>query len=134
MTARISFATAPVALFCALALCLIALAAPPGVAAQTTGASPVAHTPLSATLQLDQSQRTEVEAALRAMPPDMLYLTFARIHAAFRAQIGQDDLSIARALVDYAMLAEAEMHARGLPHPESTATAGEMLLLYELVL
>ena len=68
------------------------------------------------------------------MAPDMLQLTFARIHAAFRAQIGQDDLSIARALVDYAMLTEAEMQARGLPHPESTATAGEMLLLYELVL
>jgi polyisoprenoid-binding protein YceI len=134
MTAKTSFAAAPVALLSALTLGLIFLVAPSGAPAQTSGASPVAHASLAGALQLDRAQRTEVETALRAMPPDTLYLTFARIHAAFRTQIGQDDLSIARALIDYALLAEAELRARGLPHPERTETAGEMLLLYELVL
>jgi len=133
MPAKSPFVT-PVALLSAMALALVFFVAPSSAPAQTSGASPVAHVPLAEAVQLDRRQRTEVEAALRAMPPDVLYITFARIHAAFRTQIGQDDLSIARALIDYALLAEAELRARNLPHPESTETAGEMLLLYELVL
>lgn len=134
MPAKTPSATALLALTSALAFGLWCLAASPGAVAQTTGTSPVAHGQHADALQLERAQRTEVETALRAMPPDTLYLTFARIHAAFRAQIGQDDLSIARTLVDYALLAEAELRARGLPIPDQTDSAGEMLLLYELVL
>ncbi len=134
MPAKSPFAAGQVALLSALALGVCFLVAPSDAPAQTAGADIVAHAALDETLQLEQGHRAEVEAALRAMPPDRLYLTFARIHAVFRVQIGQDDLSIARALVDYALLAEAELRARGLPHPETTETAGEMLRLYELVL
>ena|SRR5690554_1221331 len=102
------------------------VSAPP-VAAQT--AAPVHVQP-----RLDPHQRAEVETALRAMPADLLYLTHARIHAAFRAQIGQDDLRLARALVDRALLAEAELRSRALPVPEGSGSAAQMLTLYELVL
>ena len=105
------------------------VSAPP-IAAQTAApGGPVHGQP-----QLGPHQRAEVEAALRAMPADLLYLTHARIHAAFRAQIGQDDLRLARALVDRALLTEAELHSRALPVPEGTASAAQMLTLYDLVL
>lgn len=134
MPTKTSTATTPVMLLSALVLGLSPLGAPTGASAQTAGANAVAHIPLTEALQLDRSQRAEVEAALRAMPPDMLYVTFARIHAAFRNQIGQDDLRIARALVDYALLTESELRARNLRLPDDIDTAGEMLILYELVL
>jgi len=133
MPVNFLFATrAPVAFLSALTLGFLCLAAPLSAPAQT--ATSVVHVALSDALQLDRSQRTEVEAALRAMPPDELYLSYARIHAAFRDQIGNDDLRVARALIDYALLAEAEMRSRSLPLPENTETAREMLHLYELVL
>ena len=105
------------------------VSAPP-VAAQT--AAPAA--PVHVQPRLDPHQRAEVETALRAMPADLLYLTHARIHAAFRAQIGQDDLRLARALVDRALLTEAELRSRALPVPEGSGSAAQMLTLYELVL
>lgn len=129
MSDTLTHAAATAALISTLAL---GFGLPPSAHAQT--ASPLAQVSLTEALQLDDSQRAEVEAALRIMPPDLLYLTFARIHAAFRAQIGQDDLRPARLLVDYALLTEAEMATRGLPHPASTETASDMLMLYELVM
>jgi hypothetical protein len=111
--------------------CLYAPALP--VAAQTQ-ATTVAHASLPEGLQLLAGERERVQEALRSMAPDMLYLTFARIHAAFRQQIGRDDLRLARALIDYAALAESELAARGLERPDATESASEMLRLYELVL
>ena len=113
--------------------CLYAPALP--VAAQTQ-ATTVAHASLPEGLQLlaGERERERVQEALRSMAPDMLYLTFARIHAAFRQQIGRDDLRLARALIDYAALAESELAARGLERPDATESASEMLRLYELVL
>lgn len=103
--------------------------APPATAQTAASAAPAHLQP-----RLDAQQRAEVEAALRAMPADLLYLTHARIHAAFRVQIGQDDLRLARALVDRALLAEAELRSRALPVPEGAGSAAQMLTLYELVL
>ncbi|WP_333830012.1 hypothetical protein [Pararhodobacter sp.] len=111
--------------------CLYAPALP--VVAQTQ-ATTVAHASLPEGLQLLAGERERVQEALRSMAPDMLYLTFARIHAAFRQQIGRDDLRLARALIDYAALAESELAARGLERPDATESASEMLRLYELVL
>lgn len=111
-----------------------------GAVAFGVSAAPIAAQPTATGAQvhvqprLDPHQRAEVETALRAMPADLLYLTHARIHAAFRAQIGQDDLRLARALVDRALLTEAELRSRALPVPEGSASAAQMLTLYELVL
>jgi len=85
-------------------------------------------------LQMTRAARTDVETALRAMDNGDLSLTYARIHATFRDYIGQDDLTVARALVDYAMLAEAELFARGVVRPTGTGSAHEMLTTYQLVL
>lgn len=107
-----------------------AFAAPPA-RAQTQHATPVA---LVQPLHLGQSDRAQLEAALRAMSVHELRLTFARVHATFRAHIGDDDLRLARALIDCAFLTQAELARRGYGHPESTESADEMLLLYELLL
>ncbi|MCC5971825.1 MAG: hypothetical protein JJU15_17940 [Pararhodobacter sp.] len=120
-------------LISAIVLGLSGFSAPFPAAAQVAS-TPTAQATLNATLQLRPAQRSEVEAALRAMPPETLYLTFARIHAAFRVHIGDDDLRVARALIDYALLAESELAVRGLERPQSTESAGEMLRLFDLVL
>lgn len=85
-------------------------------------------------LQVSRTARTEIELSLRAMNNEALSLTYARIHATFRDYIGHDDLSVARALVDYAMLAEVEMSARGVRRPLGTQSAHDMLITYQLVL
>lgn len=85
-------------------------------------------------LRMSQNARTEVQTALRLMNDADLSLTFARIHATFRTYIGEDDLTVARALVDYAMLAEAELFARGVMRPTGTESAQDMLTTYQLVL
>lgn len=86
------------------------------------------------TLRMTAQARAEVESALRTMSNADLSLTYARIHATFRDYIGQDDLTVARALCDYAMLTEAELLARGVQRPAGTESAREMLTTYELVL
>jgi hypothetical protein len=63
-----------------------------------------------------------------------LTLSYARIHATFREFLGHDDLSVARALIDYAVLAEAELMRRGLPLPQGTEGSERMNLAYELIL
>lgn len=85
-------------------------------------------------LRMTRAARGDVEAALSSMDNEALSLTFARIHATFRTYIGRDDLTVARALVDYAMLAEVEMFARGIRRPLGTQSAHEMLTTYQLVL
>lgn len=85
-------------------------------------------------LRMSSRARSEVESALRAMSDRDLSLTYARIHSTFRTYVGDDDLSVARALVDYALLAEAELFARGIQRPSGTQSARDMLTAYELVL
>ena len=72
--------------------------------------------------------------AMSEMEPAELSLTYARIHASFRALLGHEDPGAARALVDYAAVAEAEMHRRRIARPEGTESADDMRLLYELVM
>lgn len=102
-------------------------------------AQTVLQTAISLTLptpepRLSATARTEVETALLAMSDDDLALTYARIHTTFLDYIGRDDLSVARALVDYAALTETELIRRGLGRPANTESAGAMLMTYELVL
>ncbi len=78
--------------------------------------------------------RARLARAMAAMEPAELSLTYARIHASFRALLGHQDPGAARALVDYAAVAEAEMHRRRIARPEGTESAREMRLLYELVM
>jgi len=85
-------------------------------------------------LRMEPQVRTEVESALRAMSDADLSLTYARIHATFREFLGHDDLSVARALLDYATLTQAEMDRRALSRPEGTESAAGMGIAYELVL
>jgi hypothetical protein len=85
-------------------------------------------------LRMDAQAQVQVRSAMHLMNDSELSLTYARIHATFREYLGQDDLTVARALVDYAMLAEAEMHQRGLRRPGGTESARDMLTTYELVL
>ncbi|MCA2012952.1 hypothetical protein [Pararhodobacter sp. CCB-MM2] len=85
-------------------------------------------------LQMTHPARAEIVAALRSMNNAELGLTYARLHATFRDYIGRDDLSVARALVDYATLAEAELGSRGLRRPSGTESAQAMLTTYELIL
>ncbi|MFN4099411.1 MAG: hypothetical protein ACK4GT_06510 [Pararhodobacter sp.] len=87
-----------------------------------------------ADLRMTESARNEVLTTLRGMSDTDLRLTYARLCATFRAHIGDDDLSLARALVDYALLTEAEMDIRGVPRPAGTDAARELLKTYELVL
>ena len=90
--------------------------------------------PALVSLQLAPDARSELSDALAAMDTRMLSLTYARIHATFRHHLGAADLSVARALVDYAALAEAELTRRATARPEGTESAADMLRLYELVL
>jgi hypothetical protein len=90
--------------------------------------------PALVSLQLGPSARAEVLSALAAMDTRTVSLTYARIHATFRQLLGAPDLAIARALVDYAALTEAELARRATTRPAGTASAAEMLQLYELVL
>jgi hypothetical protein len=85
-------------------------------------------------LRMTNQARVEVQSALHSMSNADLSLTFARIHTTFRSYIGEDDLTVARALIDYAMLAEAELFARGVLRPTGTESAQEMLMIYQLVL
>lgn len=85
-------------------------------------------------LRLSAAARSEVESALRAMTDADLAMTYARIFATFRDYVGQDDLSVARALVDYAALAEAELGRRGQGRPANTHGAAQMLQTWELIL
>ena len=102
--------------------------------AQTAVQTEVALTlPLDA-LRMTTDARADVQAALRAMGNTELSLTYARIAATFRDYIGADDLTVARALVDYAVLTEAELVSRNLLRPSGTQSAREMLTTYELVL
>jgi len=117
-------------LVCALMIALAGTPAP----AQTRQSTPVALIAPAEIPLLGQTERARIEAALGAMSAQDLHLTFARIHAAFRAHIGDDDLRLARALIDCAFLTEAELARRGFAPPDGTESAGEMLRLYELVL
>ncbi len=85
-------------------------------------------------LRMTNGARIEVQAALNAMASADLSLTYARIHTTFRSYIGDDDLTVARALIDYAMLAEAELFTRGILRPMGTESSQEMLTTYQLVL
>jgi len=86
------------------------------------------------TVRMAPQVRVEVQAALRRMDDLELSVAYARIHATFREYLGADDLSVARALLDYANLAEAELFRRNLARPEGTESAARMNLAYELVL
>ena len=104
-----------------------------GARAQTqpaTAAMPRSDVPV----QMLPAARAEVQAALLAMPDAELSLAYARIHATFRAQLTQADLSVARALVDYAQLAAIELSRRNVALPVGVESPAEMLRLYELVL
>jgi hypothetical protein len=124
----------------AAVLCLsvfgASLMTPGRVEAQTAGPvlPPVAAGLPGLTLQMSPQVRAEVQSALQAMPNRELSLTYARIQTVFRTYLGNDDLSVARALIDYAALAETELMRRGLPRPEGTESAAWMNLAYELVL
>lgn len=83
---------------------------------------------------LGADAQAEARAALRSMSADELRLTAQRIHAAFRHQLGTPDLRPARALIDYAALAEQELSTRGLSWPEGLPDTAQMRHLYELVL
>jgi hypothetical protein len=85
-------------------------------------------------VQMLPAARTEVQAALQAMQDAELSLAYARIHATFRAQLGQADLSVARALVDYAQLAAIELARRNVSLPVGSESPSEMRRLYDLVL
>lgn len=85
-------------------------------------------------IRLSPAARTEVDLALRAMTDADLSMTYARIFATFRDYVGQDDLSVARALIDYAALAESELSRRGLSRPSNTHGSAQMLQTWELVL
>lgn len=102
--------------------------------AQTVMETSIALTLPTTELQVSRAARVGIEQSLRAMNNEALSLTYARLHATFRDYIGRDDLSVARALVDYAMLAEVELTARGIRRPVGTQSAAEMLVTYQLVL
>jgi hypothetical protein len=102
--------------------------------AQTVMETQIALTLPLADLHMTATARVEVETALQAMSDADLSLTYARIFATFRDYIGEDDLTVARALVDYAMLTEAALEARGIRRPSGTESARAMLTTYELVL
>jgi hypothetical protein len=102
--------------------------------AQTALQSDISLTLPITQLRMTPEARREVQRALDAMSNADLSLTYARIHATFRSYIGEDDLTVARALVDYAMLTEAELFARGVMRPTGTDSAQDMLMTYQLVL
>ena len=85
-------------------------------------------------LQMQPGARAEITQALRAMDDAALQLTYARIHAAFREFLGHDDLSVARALIDYAALTQDELSRRALARPEGSDSPAGMAIAFELVL
>ena len=85
-------------------------------------------------VSMQPAVRVEISGALRAMDDAELRLTYARIHAAFREFLGHDDLSVARALIDYAALAQDELNHRDLPRPEGSDSPAGMAIAFELVL
>lgn len=72
--------------------------------------------------------------AMETMDAAELSLTYARIHLSFRALLGHEDPGAARTLIDYATIAEAEMHRRRIARPKGTESASRMRLLFELVM
>ncbi|MFN3955511.1 MAG: hypothetical protein ACK4LQ_13745 [Pararhodobacter sp.] len=106
---------------------------PPANAQPVAARAPDAGTPADQAA-LGRDAQAEVRAALRSMSADELRLTAQRIHAAFRIQLGAPDLRPARALIDYATLAEQELGARGLPWPDNLPDTAQMRQLFELVL
>ncbi|WP_323036045.1 hypothetical protein [Pararhodobacter sp.] len=102
--------------------------------AQTALQTDISLTLPIAELQMTNEARAEVQRALSSMDNADLSLTYARIHSTFRSYIGEDDLSVARALIDYASLAEAELFTRGILRPPGTDSAQDMLMTYQLVL
>lgn len=102
--------------------------------AQTLFETEIALTLPLAELRMTASARSEVEHALRSLNDSDLSLTYARINATFREYVRHDDLSVARALVDYATLAEAELVRRNILRPTGTESAADMLITYQLVL
>ncbi|MGY6534459.1 MAG: hypothetical protein ACXIVG_03855 [Pararhodobacter sp.] len=83
---------------------------------------------------LTPADQERIRAAMRGMTAAELSLTYARIHTTFRALLSYHDLSAARTLVDYAAVANAEMHRRRVARPASTESPRAMMLLFELVL
>lgn len=104
----------------------------PQAQAQTLPASGIGNT--AVVLRMDTQVRSQVAAALAGMSDRELSLAYARIHATFRDWLGRDDLSVARALIDYATLAEAELRRRNIALPAGSESAERMHLAYELVL
>lgn len=124
----------------AMALAVAGLTLPVGMqaSAQSTGAGLAEALGVVGSqgvmLVMDPKAQAEVDASLRRMDDWELMLTYARIHATFRRFLGHDDLSVARALIDYATLAQAELDRRGLPRPAGTESAMNMGIAFELVL
>lgn len=120
----------------ALAAALLApLAIPPALADPATPELAARAAGLSGmALRMDAPVQAEVAATLRRMTDSELRLTYARIHATFREFLGHDDLSVARALLDYATLTQAELDWRNLARPEGTESAAGMAIAFELVL
>jgi hypothetical protein len=120
----------------ALSVFGVSLMSPGRVEAQSppTILPPIAAGLPGLTLNMSAQVRAQVQVALQGMSNRELSLTYARIHEVFRTFLGHDDLSVARALIDYAALAETELARRGLPRPEGTDSAAAMNLAYELVL
>lgn len=85
-------------------------------------------------VQMQPHAQAELIQSLRDLPGQDLSLAYARIHATFRLQLSAQDLSVARALVDYAVLTAAELARRNIALPAGAETPAEMLRLYELVL
>lgn len=90
--------------------------------------APVPPGPVS---DVDQER---LRTAFQAMSAEDLSLTYARIYATFRELLTYQDLTSARTLVDYAAIADAEMHRRRVARPDHTESPRAMLLLFELVL
>ncbi len=83
---------------------------------------------------LAEAETQALRDQLRAMSGEELSLAYARIHASFRALLSHQDLGAARTLVDFAALADTELHRRRIARPEGTESPRAMLLLFELVL
>lgn len=102
--------------------------------AQTALQSTISLTLQLPELRLSSAAQVEVQSALQSMSDRDLATTYARIFATFRDYVGMDDLSVARALVDYAALTEAELARRQIDRPAGTQSAAQMLQTWELVL
>lgn len=96
--------------------------------------TPSSHHFAAEDILMTNAALAEIRATLVKMDDTELNAAYITIDAAFRNSIGHDDLSVARALCDYAILVEAELTARGRSLPPDTIESRDMLLLYELVL